>query len=614
MKKLLIIMSIFPIIGFSQAVVEWANYPGGVAAAADASNNVYSPYWDYNPAGDITLTKRNAAGTILWEVSYNNTNNSRHEVATWVETDSQNNILVSGTIRSGYSNPVNANSLLMKYDPSGNLLWRVVYETDFDGSSTTKCLVDAQDNIYVLGLGHSGTGMVAKVKKFSPSGTALWSYFDNAGIGRPVNFKFTPDNCIVISARSIYGILSGYAKIDLNGNPIWSLTGISSLSAGDIAGAEAGNSYIVYSNTIKKLNPAGGMLWEKTNTNLTCFRVEVGSDNSAVISGYPASGVGAAFVKYNSIGNLLWENLDADGPGYNLLAHGQMKLDASNAAYLAASIMTNMAICKVNIDGTSAWTVITTGGYAYNMDFGTDNSVFVGGGNIARIIQGTHTTVSLKAYLVGPLNGNEMNNLLNTSGNLPLSHPYYNAPWFYTGTESVASIPNLNVVDWILVELRETAGNAASATPDKIVLSQAGFILKNGIITGLDGVNPLQFNLEITDNLYVVLWHRNHTGIMTAQAVTKVNGIYTYDFTLVNKIYGGSSGGIEPSPGVWAMAGGSGNTNRQVDNLDKNEVWHNQLGSMGYLQGDYNLSGLVSAADKTDIWQGSSGKASQVPE
>lgn len=614
MRTLLIIMSIFPIIGFTQTVVEWANYPGGVAVAADGSNNVYSPYWDYNPAGDITLTKRNAAGSILWEVSYNNTNNSRHEVATWVDTDSQGNILVSGTIRSGYSNPVNANSLLMKYDPSGNLLWRVVYETDFDGSSTTKCLVDAQDNIYVLGFGNSGTGMVAKVKKFSSGGTALWSYFDNAGIGKPINFKFTPDNSIVISARSIYGILSGYAKIDLNGNPIWSLTGISSLSVGDIAGAEAGNSYIVYSNTIKKLNPAGGMIWEKTNTNLTCFRVEVGSDNSAVISGYPASGVGAAFVKYNAAGDLFWENLDADGPGYNLLAHGQMKLDASNAAYLAASIMTNMAICKVNSDGTSAWTLITSGSYAYNMDFGTDNSVFVGGGNIARIVQETHTTVSLKAYLAGPLNGNEMNNLLNTSGNLPLSHPYNGAPWFYTGTESVASIPNPNVVDWILVELRETDGNAASATPDKIVSKQAGFILKNGNVTGLDGFNPLQFDLEITENLYAVLWHRNHTGVMTAQAVTKVNGIYTYDFTLVNNIYGGSSGATEPIPGIWAMAGGSGNADQQINNLDKNDVFYNELGNSGYLAGDYDLSGLVNSADITDIWQGSSGKASQVPE
>ncbi len=217
MRAILSILILLPFMGFTQATISWVNYPGGVSVAADALNNVYTANWDYNPAGDITLTKRDDAGNIIWEVSYDNTNNSRHEVATWVETDSQDNIIVSGTIRSGYSNPVDANSLVMKYDPAGNLLWRVVYESDFDGSSTRKCLVDSQDNIYVLGFGNSGTGMAAQVKKFNAAGTALWSYFDNAGIGKPVNFKFTPDQAIIISARAIYGSINGYAKIDLEG-------------------------------------------------------------------------------------------------------------------------------------------------------------------------------------------------------------------------------------------------------------------------------------------------------------------------------------------------------------------------------------------------------------
>jgi hypothetical protein len=95
-----------------------------------------------------------------------------HEVATWVETDQLGNVLVCGTIRSGYSNPVNANSLLMKFSPSGVLLWRKVYETDFDGSSTKKCLVDADNNIYVLGLGTGPNGMVTKVKKIQTQ----WQY------------------------------------------------------------------------------------------------------------------------------------------------------------------------------------------------------------------------------------------------------------------------------------------------------------------------------------------------------------------------------------------------------------------------------------------------------
>jgi len=394
MNKLLILLCLIAGSAASaQVTVSWVNYPAAVAVATDASDNVYTAYWDYNPAGDITVTKRDANGNILWEVPYNNTNSTRHEVATWVETDSQGNVIVSGTIRSGYSNPVNANSLLMKFSPAGNLLWRVVYETDFDGSSTRKCLIDAQDNIYVLGLGNSGTGMVTKVKKFSPDGAALWSYFDTGG-GAPLNFKFTPDNHIVISKRGITGSINAYTKINLNGGLIWNTAGINSLTTGDVAGDSFGNSYLINGNystgvgsVLRKLSPDGTTLWESTST-IAALRVEAGSDNNPVISGFPNSGsFGAAFVKYDSNGNQLWQNLDADGPGYNLLSHTQMRLDASNAAYLTASIMTAMAVCKVNSEGTSAWTATLSGGYAYALDFGTDNSVYVAGGTTAKLSQ-----------------------------------------------------------------------------------------------------------------------------------------------------------------------------------------------------------------------------------
>ena len=198
---------------------------------------------------------------------------------------------------------------------------------------------------------------------------------------------------------------------------------------------------------------------------------------------------------------------------------------------MGAGVLFAMAICKVNSDGSSAWTVTISGSSTVSgFDIGIDNNVYVAGGTIARIVQETHTILNLKAYLEGPFSGNEMTTLLNTSGYLPLDQPYDGAPWLYTGTESVTSIPNQNVVDWILVELRETTGDASSATPDKIIARQAGFILKNGTITGINGVNPMQFDNPISDNLFVVLWHRNHLGILSAEAVIKVNGVYNYDF------------------------------------------------------------------------------------
>lgn len=397
MKKFLLTAAAFLFAAFSlsaQVSTAWVNQPGGVSIATDAANNVYTANWDANPAGDITLTKRNTAGAIIWQVPYDNTDLTTHEVATWVETDHLGNILVSGTIQSGFSNPVNAASILMKFDTNGNLLWRKVYESTFDGSYTKKCIVDAANNIYVLGAGTGPLGFVTKVKKFAPDGSTIWTYYDNIGIGAPLNFKFTPDNCIVLVCRG--SVANGFAKIDLNGNNIWNYAGVFSIYTGDAAGDSFGNTYITHEEyvfngrgEIKKLSPTGTLLWERFHT-MVGYRVEVGNDNNPIISGFPSDGSpGAAFMKYDGNGNVVWANMDADGPSLALLLHSQMQLDASGNAYLAAGTLFDMAICKINSNGLAAWTQTTPGGFAYGFDIGTDNNVYVVGGNTAKFVQPT---------------------------------------------------------------------------------------------------------------------------------------------------------------------------------------------------------------------------------
>jgi PKD repeat protein len=376
------------------AATEWVNAPGGVSIAVDTADNVYTVNWEYNPGGDITLTKRDASGVVLWEQRYDNTDMTRHEVATWVATDSAGNAIVSGTVRSGYSSPVNAASLVMKFAPDGRLLWRRVYESNFDGSSTRKVLVDGSDHVYVLGLGNGPAGIVTSVKKFAPDGTTLWTYYDTAGIGAPVNFKFTPDQHIVIAGRAIYGSVNGYAKITLDGAVVWSLAGVYSLTIGDVAGDRLGHSYVVHGEyvmnggtVVRKLSPTGAGIWALAKPS-SGFRVEVGSDDRPVVSGFPNSGTGgAAFFKLDVDGTTLWTNFDADGPSYALLMHAQMRMDGADAVYLAAGTLFEMAVCKVNEDGTSAWVQTAPGGYASGFDFGRDGSVYVVGGNTARFSQ-----------------------------------------------------------------------------------------------------------------------------------------------------------------------------------------------------------------------------------
>ena len=394
MRKLIAVtFTFFTIITYGQVSIDWVQFTRGVSIATDNTNNVYTVDYDYNPAGDITLTKRDTDGNFLWSEKYDQTDNSKWEKATWVAVDNLGNVYVSGTLMSGYSNPVNAASILMKFDTNGNLVWRNVYENSFDGSYTKKCLIDSDNNIYVLGMGSGPAGFVTKVKKFTPEGLALWTYYDADGIGAPINFKFTPDNGLVITGRAIFGSVNGYAKIDLDGNKIWSFPGVNSLTIGDSDGDEFGNTYLVHGEfitnggtTVKKISPTGSLIWSN-NYSLAGFRVEVGTDNLPVVCGFPnQNSVGSSFIKIDGNGNTVWFNPDADGT-YALLLHAQLMMDQYNNIYLAAGTLFEMAVCKVNSDGTSAYTITTSGSYANAFTLGSDYSVYVVGGTTAKINQ-----------------------------------------------------------------------------------------------------------------------------------------------------------------------------------------------------------------------------------
>lgn len=408
--KILLFLLIIVSVSFTQ-IINWTQNTGGISIAVDNNDNVFTVYYEYNPAGDIYLTKRNNNGNFLWEAKFDQTENSKWEKATWVETDNQGNAIVTGTLMSGYSNPVNAASIVMKFSPQGTLLWRNVYENSFDGSYTKQCLVDASNNIYVLGIGYNGTGQSTKVKKFAPDGSVIWTYYNFDGIGAPLYFKFTRDNSIVISGRGITGSINGFAKLDLAGINKWSIAGVNSITTGDAAGDSEGNTYIITGlygsstlSTVKKINQTGSIIWEN-NFPIAGTRIAIGSDNLPVVAGYPnINSFGTSFIKVNQNGTLLWANPDADST-FMLLAHAMLRLDQFNNAYIAASIMTHMAVCKVNSNGSSGWTITIPTGYAYGIDFGSDNSVYVVGGSTSGAGGGT-------GRILQPLTGITGNNNL----------------------------------------------------------------------------------------------------------------------------------------------------------------------------------------------------------
>jgi len=222
----------------------------------------------------------------------------------------------------------------------------------------------------------------------------------------------------------------------------------------------------------------------------------------------------------------------------------------------------------------------------------------------------------LTAFLQGPYNGTN-HNMNNTLTTLPLgdrsdltkfpnNQPYNLAPWNYSGTESVGSLP-ANAVDWVLVELRH-AGSSAAATSITVLGRRAAFILKNGSIVDLDGTSLKFKNLPaFSDNLYIVVYHRNHMAIMAKNALTRdANQVYNYDYsTGPTQVYGGTNGylQIDTNPGRWGMVAGDADANNMILGNDYTDFWIPSFNTVNkYMPADFNMDSNVLGNDYTDFW------------
>ncbi len=221
--------------------------------------------------------------------------------------------------------------------------------------------------------------------------------------------------------------------------------------------------------------------------------------------------------------------------------------------------------------------------------------------------------LDLKVFLEGPFNGSDMNTNLNPDY-LPLQQPFNIHPWNYYGSEDIQSVPNGDIVEWLLIELRETIYGADSAISESVIAQKPAFLLKDGTVCNLNGSSLLEFNKIINHNLFVVIYHRNHLAIMSANPLIESGGTYTYDFTTSSSQAYGVTAQKELTPGIWGMVAGDGNGSGLIDTADKVNPWETQAGEKGYYPGDFNLDTQVDNKDKDDFWLPNEWKGCQVPE
>lgn len=256
-------------------------------------------------------------------------------------------------------------------------------------------------------------------------------------------------------------------------------------------------------------------------------------------------------------------------------------------------------ICKIDIkalaNGVSSLNIVTADlRDRDNMQIDRDvqhGTVMVGGSAVV---------VQIYAALEGPFDADNgiMLTHLAERDLIPLTSPYSSAP------ETVSNIPD-NVVDWVLVQLRETPSGSTIA-------AKSCFLKNDGTIIQADGQTNLTFWDVEEDSYYIVLSHRNHLNAMSADAIALNSEATEFDFSAsALDVYGGELKLLNANPPVYGLFAGDGDENGQINQTDIDRVLESR-DVVDYSFFDYNLSGIVTISDVDDA-ASNNGTSTNVP-
>lgn len=210
--------------------------------------------------------------------------------------------------------------------------------------------------------------------------------------------------------------------------------------------------------------------------------------------------------------------------------------------------------------------------------------------------EGNVSTLEAKAFLEGAYQDalGLMPNPLLVMGLLPLEQPYSGAPWHYEGNERVLYYPDFDraVVDWVLLEVRDAAGF-------EIIEQKAALLLIDGSI--IDARKPSEgvqfYRLEEDADYRLIVRHRNHIAVMSAETMRLEEGKMCYDFTTSASQALGANQQIELSDGLFGLYGRDINADGRVTVSDENILDAFLPTAFQYLAADINMDGQVNDLD-----------------
>ena len=213
--------------------------------------------------------------------------------------------------------------------------------------------------------------------------------------------------------------------------------------------------------------------------------------------------------------------------------------------------------------------------------------------------------VFLQGAYVNPASGEEtwMRDDLRNAGIIPTTSPYMDGlvcdASVFTPTGSDA------IVDWVWVELRDKNDNTS------VLGMQSALLQRDGDVVDIDGTSPLRFSSLSADNYFVVITHRNHLGVITANTVALSTIDTILNFSNNNTMQnGGDNAVVEVTAGIYGIYAGDYDGNGQIQSQDVTAVVALVGLSPIYNSGDVDSNTQIQAVD-VSIMTSNVGKGQQ---
>lgn len=378
------------------------------------------------PGWNMFIAKYDAAGNVLWAKGANG--GSNHQ-GTSVRTDENGNAFVTGSFNSQkiifgsdtLKNPGGETMFLVKYDPSGNVLWArssIVGLSSTPNASGQGVDIDGSGNVWVTGWFQS------------PTITFGSTTLTNAGIFNVFIVKYDASGNVLWakSAGGSSGDRGSAISMDGSGNAL--ITGFftsPTITFGSTSLTNPTPHFVTM--FVAKYDPSGNVLWAKNSgggTSVYGTGVSTDSSSNVFVTGYFSCppcisfgsitliGGGMFLVKYDPDGNVLWaKNPDGGGGGQGFSSSTDRSGNVFVTGYFGNSKLIfgsttlydgGMFVVKYDPDGNALWAkkagkrdadqghgvstddcgnAFVTGGFSSkNIDFGSDTLTNAGSGFI----------------------------------------------------------------------------------------------------------------------------------------------------------------------------------------------------------------------------------------